>query len=238
MKATSVRLALALAAALAAAATAHAEPIYGTGVVSSYTGSFSYGASDSTHATLVVSLTNTTALPLGRLTGFAFDNPGNKITGASVSSSNPDFHLLGGPTFQDGVPVVSLVPFSFGLFDLGASTGTTIYGSPNKGLTPGQSATFTVSLTGTGLGGLSTASFFATDSAPIGNLPQLHGPFVANFQYFNVLPDVAPGHLDDRVHPDQLPEPDGAVLAAVGAAFAGAVGWRRYRRGRAADAAA
>src|SRR5262245_9258637 len=180
MKAMTVRFALVLAAALTMTAAARAEPILGTGVVSSYTGSFSYSASDSTHATLVVSLTNTTALPFGRLTGFAFDNPGNHVTGVSFMSSNPDFLLLGGPTYHNTVPVVSLVPFEFGLFDLGASTGSTIYGSPGKGLSPGHSATFTFALTGTGLDSLNTAAFFSTDSAPIGNLPHLHGPFVAN----------------------------------------------------------
>jgi hypothetical protein len=233
MKTTSVRFALALAVVLSATAGARAELIHGTGVVSSFDGSFSYSASNSTAATLVISITNTTALPIGYLSGIAFNNPGNQITGVTFSSTDPNFALLGAPGFQDGVPVASLVPLQFGLFDVGAGTGSTIYGTPFKGLKPGQSATFTLGLSGTGLNGLNASSFFATDSAPIGNLPPLHGGFVANFNDFGVVPDVAQGKIlvEDVGHPDAAPTPEPAtgVLGALGAGLLGASAWRRYR---------
>src|SRR5262245_1284434 len=118
-----------------------------------FAGWFDYTAADSGHATLTLELRNTSpAARGGYLTAFAFDDPSGRITGAALTSANPNFHLLDGPIHAP----------PFGSYDFGASVSRGFLGggSPRGGIGVGESATFTFSFTGTGLDELNGESFF------------------------------------------------------------------------------
>jgi hypothetical protein len=134
----------------------------------------------------------------GFLTAIAFDNPGGRITGAALSSTNPNFQLLGQPGDGGRVPAPP-----FGDFDLGASTSGKFLGggSPGGGIGAGESATFTFDLSGQGLDELSAESFLGEPPATAGG--DL-GPaaFVARFRGFgNGGSDKVPGYLADTAPP-------------------------------------
>lgn len=224
MKAMSARVGLALVLALIVSGTARAELIFGSGIVSSFEGTFHYTADSSSSATISVSLTNTTSIPFGDLTGFAFNNPNNSITGVTFSSTDPDFGLLGGSSFNN-----TITAFPFGRFDLGASTGSSIFGDAGQGLAPGESGTFTFLLTGNNLDQLTAATFFETPSAAT-RFHFLQAEFITTYRYLVILPDIAPGEAQSDP-PPQLPEPSAVVLAGIGAGLFGFSAWRRYRRG-------
>ncbi len=125
----------------------------------SFIGTFVY---DPTDFELTISLTNQSA-PGGKLVALAFNNPGDAITGVSLTSSDADFQLLGGANFDDGISVSP-----FGSADIGSSITTEWLGggSPNPGIAVGNSATFTFTFTGTGLGSLTEQDFI--DTLPTG----------------------------------------------------------------------
>src|SRR5262245_65836718 len=113
------------------------------------------------------------------------------MTGVTMDSSNANYGLLGSAPFHNGAK-----GSPFGHFDFGAGTGGSFEGggNPSKGLAVGHSATFTFALTGTGLDGLTAASFFSSHSVPPG---QGEGPeaFVARFRGFSPEgSDKVPGH--------------------------------------------
>lgn len=193
----------------------------------SFQGSLEYLPADAQHATLTITLHNTSpAANGGFLTAFVFNNPGGKITAAGLAGP-AHFSLLGGPGFDDGVNGAP-----FGRFDLGAGTGGGFEGggAPGLGLGVGQTGTFTFALSGKGLDGLSAASFLATDSVPPGAGEGVV-PFVARFRGFadggsDKVPDPLPGP-----HPAaQAPEP--AALATAGAGVLTLLGWACLRRKR------
>src|SRR5262249_23276367 len=103
--------------ALAVAVPAHAGLITGVNALNGlgkFDGTFDYTPVDANHGTLSITLKNTSpAANGGYLTAFVFNNPGQHITGATLWSSNLHFHLLGGPTFNNGVPGTP-----YGQFDL------------------------------------------------------------------------------------------------------------------------
>lgn len=217
---------------------ARAEFISGSGGLNglgAFTGTFTYtpDATDPTKATLAIGLTNTSPGGTGYLTAFVFNNPGGKVTGASLLASDSDFGLLGASPFSDGVG-----GSPFGQFDLGASTGGGFEGggSPSKGIGVGQSATFTFTLAGTALNSLTASSFFSSLSVPPG---QGEGPeaFVVRFRGFQPRgSDKVPGVLEDPIDPvgeiTQTPEPS-ALLTAAGLAMLTSA-WaalRRWKRG-------
>jgi hypothetical protein len=123
-----------------------------------FTGSLEYTFTNASTAKLVVNLLNSNASNAGgKLTAFAFNNPGNKISGVSLSSSLGTMSgLLGGASYNN---TVSGSPF--GNLDIGATTGSGWIGggSPNGGIQRGNSATFTFNLTGSSLNTLTTNSF-------------------------------------------------------------------------------
>jgi hypothetical protein len=85
----------------------------------SFTGDFTYSASNGSNATLTATLTNTSSLANGGyLVGFAFNNPDNYIAGASLSSTDSDFGIAGGSTFNN-----TIKGEPFGYFDIGATLG-------------------------------------------------------------------------------------------------------------------
>ena len=114
---------------------------------------------------LVLSLTNTTPVYGGYITGVAFNNPGDSITGVtSFTSSDLDFQLIGDPNFDGGVRASP-----YGDFDLGTALGEGWLGagSPVGGIAVGETATFTFNLAGD-LAGLTTNSFIMELSSEIG----------------------------------------------------------------------
>jgi len=220
------------------AGAGRAEPITGGSGLANlghFDGSFTYTSSSSSSATLDIVLNNTTQLSVGGyLTAFVFNNPDHKITGATLSSSNTNFKALGSPSYNGGI---SAAPF--GNFDLGASTGGKFLGggSPNGGIPAGGSATFTFSLTGSGLDALTTASFLAALSSPEGQdlAPAF---FVARFRGFkNGGSDKVPGQGSGGGGGiggiESAPEPGTMTLAAIGIASTLGYGWSRRRARRA-----
>jgi hypothetical protein len=154
--------------------------IFGDGQWGDFTGSITYHAADASHATLQVLLHNSSPLENGGfLTGFALNNPDNLIsTVTAFQSTNPNFKLLGGPGFQDGINGAP-----YGQFDLGASTFKSLEGGgkPSKGLAVGATETFTFTLAGSLLLSLDEWSFVQELSVGpgIGEAPSSWSPAFA-----------------------------------------------------------
>jgi hypothetical protein len=206
--------------------------VSGTGLqgLGSFDGTFSYSTSDSQHGLLQITLNNTSPVGNGGfLTAFALNNPFDRITSVSVTSSNANFGLLGSPSFQNGV---SAPPF--GNFDFGASTGGAFLGggNPSKGIGVGGSASFDFVLKGTKLDLITEQDFFNAMS----NSPEGGGPlaFVARFRGFkNGGSDKVPGNYvvppPVTVTVAGAPEPTSLALAGTGVLCLAAGWWRRKR---------
>jgi hypothetical protein len=200
-----------------------AVSILGDGSRGDFTGSLSYSYTNAASATLTVTLTNTSpAANSGYLTAFVLNNPANLITGISLAASDPDFILLGGPSFKNGV---SASPY--GKFDFGASTGGGFLGSgsPSKGLGVGTAGAFTFTLTGSGLNTLSESSFVsALSHSPGGGGAQF---FLARYRGFaDGGSDKTPGTL----WPSSSAVPEPSTLFLFGAGLAGYLLYRRAGR--------
>ncbi len=188
----------------------------GTGSLGSFTGSLSYNATDSTSALLTIFLTNTSpAANGGYLTAFAFNNPSDLISNVTLNSSDPDFAVIGGTTFQN-----TINGSPNGQFDIGASTGGGYegIGAPQPGIAAGDSANFFFSLTGTNLTGLTENSFISELSTGPGDGA---GPeaFVTRFRGFNNGgSDKVPANFNNPPPPGTLiaPEPTSMFLLSSG----------------------
>jgi len=176
-----------------------------------FEGAVTYTPVSNVTAWLEITLTNTSpAAGGGYLTGFAFNNPSDRITHVELTASNSKFMLLGGPAFQN---FVSAGPF--GNFDLGAAIGGSFEGggNPRPGLGVGQTGHFFFALTGTHLDELTEKMFLTTPSAPPGD-GQGNPAFAARFRGFQGEPS-SDKVLLDRVVVHQ-PEPRSGVLAGIG----------------------
>jgi hypothetical protein len=127
-----------------------------------FTGSFDYSSSSNIAAQITVALTNTSpAANGGFLTAFAFNNPFNSISTATLSgdTTSGDFNLLGGASFNNSVDANP-----WGSFDIGAASTTSWLsgGSPNTGIGVGETETFIFDLIGLGLDQLTTQDFIDT----------------------------------------------------------------------------
>lgn len=197
-----------------------AIPITGDGALGYFSGNLTYSFTSSTTASLVVTLTNTSLVANGGyLTAFVFNNPGNVITGLTLSSTNANFSLSGGTSFTNSI---NLSPF--GHFDIGASTGRG--GNPTRGIAVSNTEVFTFLATGTRLGTLNELSFLsALSSNPGGGGAQF---FVARFRGFD------DGGSDKTPAGALVPESN--TLLLFGSGLAGLAGLRllgrRLRRGR------
>jgi hypothetical protein len=198
-----------------------ADPISGNGVLGDFTGDFAYNSV--THQVSVTLTNAATTSPGGRITGFAFNIPGQlgAVTGLTYAATDPDgatFTQLGGPAFNNSV---SASPY--GDFDIGAALGGDLLGggSPVPGVAIGQTGNWTFTLTGdnTFLNSLDETDFFASVST--GNTPAHQVPFLVRFRGFdNGGSDKVPGGFGDPPHgptgdPTHTPEP--ATLLLFGA---------------------
>jgi hypothetical protein len=189
-----------------------------------YQGTLEYTDTDAHHATLTVSLTNTSPTTNGGyLTGFVFNNPHGDVTGVALTGPAA-FKLLGGATFQNGINGAP-----FGHFDIGAAVGGSFEGGgkPSPGIGVGHTGAFVFALNGTSLDTLTVRSF--TQELSVGpGIGEGAEPFVARFRGFN-------NGGSDKV-PDSVvngsPEPGTLALAGVG--LFSLVGYRWWRRQRAA----
>ena len=204
---------------LIAVASAQAGPITSVGGLNglgSFDGTFTYVSTDATKGTLNITLNNTSPLANGGyLTAFVFNNPGQRITGASLWSSDVDFQLLGAPGLSNGVNGAP-----YGRFDMGASTGGSFEGggNPSKGIAVGDSAEFAFHFTGSNMDGLTTHDFFAAFSTPP-RIGQGEQAFVARFRGFDCGDsDKVPGGM---MPPVVTPEPGtlGISLAGLSGLF-------------------
>ena len=151
-------LALAVFAAIASSAKADVSFTSQPGLegLGAYSGTLAFAATSDTQATLTLSLTNTSPVSNGGyLTGFAFNVP-STITGVTGYT----------PSITDFEQITSVSTPPFGSYDFGAAIGGdwTGGGKPQDGIAVGATASFTFTVSGTGLTSL-TASDIA-DSSP------------------------------------------------------------------------
>ena len=159
-----------------------------------FAGTLNYISGGANSATIIISLTNTSPVGNGGyLTALALWHSSNAglNTVTFVSSSDANFGGLAGPV--NGAP--------HGSYAAGASTGGgwTGGGSPSAGLAVGESATFTFSLNGAGVGLLSAANFI--------NMNNDHWDLVVRFRGF--------GNGDSDKVPAN-PTPGAAALLGLG----------------------
>jgi hypothetical protein len=201
-------------------AMAGAIPIFGTGSLGSFTGSLEYTSGGDTSGAVDVELSNTSPVANGGfITAFVFNIPaGASLSSVILTPSDADFGVIGGPSFSDSVNGAP-----FGQFDIGASTFMSFEGGgpPSLGIGVGGMATFSFSLTGTGLGSLTAGDFLATLSVPPGD-GEGHEAFVVRFRGFN-------DGGSDKVPGQVVPEPATAGLVGLGLTGLWA---RRFRASR------
>ena len=182
----------------------------------SFSGSITVTPGSSTTATITVSLTNTTstgdAVQYGYITGFGFNVP--VATTATGSSTNANFHLLNAAANQTNLQA--------GEFSYAFSTDPNVLHTVTNpeitlGLKAGQSATFTINVTGAGAGSLTAASIAAA-TAPAG------APFSVRFRSTSTLyypgnnsPDGDKVPFTITAAPHGVPAPAGLVLGLIGA---------------------
>ncbi len=208
---------------LGTATSSMAVPIFGNSStgglegLGSFTGDFIYNTSSATNATLNVTLTNTSPLANGGyLVGFAFNNPGNYITSASLSSTDSDFGLAGGSTYNNNIKAVP-----FGYFDIGATLGGDnnlgkCNGDPKPGIYAGNTETFIFSLVGTNFGSLDENSFF-------NEFPTRSNEwFIARFKGFE-------DGGSDKVPGNPVPEPLTILLLGSGLLGLGVFGRKKKK---------
>lgn len=216
-----LKILFATAAAIALSATAASaipQIVSGSGTLGSFTGSFSYTVFDASTAQISITIENTSPAPNGGyITAFAFNNPGDQIGGATLSSAPVNFGLLFGSNAVDASPN--------GNFDIGASTGGSYTGggSPSEGLGVGDLGVFVFDLTGANLDLLSEEDFVAELSVPPGAGDGVEA-FVVRFRGFeDEGSDKVPGiFIPDR----DIEVPAPAALLLFGAGLA-AIGLRR-----------
>jgi len=199
-------------------ATAHADPIVITGTNSGNVSTASVQCTfDAQTNTLTFTITNTSNITspgsTSTITGIGYDLPPtgnasssglNGFTGAQAPSLSSTFN------FSDGDLGNLPAGFSNVVLDFGFTTGPSgnfAGGSPNDGLAPGESASFTVS----------GAAFAGFSETQICN---------AIFVRFQNVPVVG----SDVGTPTSVPEPSTMVL--LGTALIGLGGLVRYRRNR------
>jgi hypothetical protein len=195
-----------------ASSSAHALVVLeGDGALGDFEGTLTYTPIDLTSAMLEIYIKNTSPEANGGyITSFVFNNPENKITGATLTSTDPDFAIIGGPTFQDGINGAPN-----GQFDIGTSTGNGYEGggNPAKGIAVNNDETFFFTLTGTALNTLTENSFITALSSGSG-IGDGAEAFSVRFRGFNNGgSDKVPG---DTTTTNVVPEPASLTLLGSG----------------------
>jgi PEP-CTERM motif len=192
--------------ALALSISIIADTASSTEGLGNFTGVLNYNPST---ARLEVQLTNTSPADNGGfITAFAFANPSSSITGVTLfEKTDPDFGLIGGPSFNGSINVAP-----FGDLSIGASISSSRLGkgNPQEGIAVGATETFTFQFTGTNLTQLKVENVLTLLSAGSEG-------FVVRFRGFE-------NGGSDRV-PAQAPEP--ATLLLLGSGLVGLVGLKR-----------
>ena len=212
---------LPLLALVLSASAARADHLTGDGTLGHYEGSMTYTPLGAAGGDLTVELTNTSpAANGGYLTAFVLNNPGDLITGATLTASPNTFGLLGAPAFDDGVNGAP-----FGHFDFGAGTGGAFEGGgkPQGGLAVGETGTFTFHLAGAGVGSL-TLDDFLTELSEGNGAGRGHQFFVGRFRGFE------DGGSDKVPATHHQPEPGTLTLCGVGLLSLAVCGWRLRKR--------
>lgn len=158
-------------------------------------------------------IVNTTATQ-GTITGFAFNLPNNGSGVSTVTnlSTALGWHLLSSPIYT---PNTIDTPMQLGHFDVGLGTGVNFGGGfPLLGIGQGQSLTFTLLFTGTGLNGLTTGSILAALSSG----ESLNEAFALRFQNTT-------GGGSDVATPTPLPP----AVWLLGSGLLGIMGFRNRR---------
>jgi hypothetical protein len=199
--------------------------IAGTGTVGDFTGDLSYSG-----GIITLVLNNTSPMAHGGfITGVALNNPAvthMNITGISASTApNATFSLIGGPSFDDSIPVSP-----FGADDFGSAIGGDWLGggNPTTGIPTGPAGTpGTGTFTWTVTGDISSLSAAAIANAlnDDGNL------LVVRFKGFDPdNSDKVPVDTINNIRTTPVPAPPALVLGFIGAA--GLFGKRALARKR------